>query len=239
MPAVTADGKWLLMTYRDRLRPGQPDNTSSHRLLRAPIQGGQAVEVPLSEPLDEFRCSLPGRGTGCVLRITQGEWQHFFELDPIQGKGRELGQTTYKASGLGRWALSPNGRKVVLPDDRCAGCFLQIGLSAEPSQRSEVRRHIADIGVIEGMNFASPDNTWLAQSNPPGLAINTVFRQPFQYNAVRAKGMYYIDGQLKAHLMYETQLNPFGVLSPDQEHIALLGEEMDSNVWSFERAAGR
>jgi hypothetical protein len=63
-----------------------------------------------------------------------------------------------------------------------------------------------------------------------------VFLPPFQYHPARTKGMYYVDGHLKAHLLYESQLDTSGVLSPDEKHVALLGEEMDSNVWSFQRS---
>ncbi len=90
------------MMYRVSPSPGKPDDPSRHRLLRASMEGGQTVEVPLGEPLDEFRCSLPGRGTGCVLRSTHGNEQHYFDLDPLAGKGRELGG---QHSRLTAWAV--------------------------------------------------------------------------------------------------------------------------------------
>ncbi len=239
MPQVTPDGKWLLMMHRDPVSPGKPDNPTRHRLLRAPIAGGQAVEVPLGQPLDEFRCSLPGHGTGCVLRTTQDNEQRYFELDPVVGKGRELGRTAFVSTGLGRWSLSPDGTKIIIPDTRNAGRFLEIRLHPDPSHRSQSWRQIDGIGRMSSISFVPGGNGWLANSPMLDFTVNMALLPSFLGDLFRAEGLFYIDAQLHAHLIYKNSTNIFGVVSPDEKHMALLGADVNSNVWSFGRASGR
>ena len=239
MPVVTPDGQWLLMMYRNRLNAGQPDNPLLHRLLRAPISGGPAVEVPLGEPLDEFRCSLPGQGTGCVLRTTETDGQRYFELDPVKGKGRELGGTRFKVSGLGGWSLSPDGRQLVIPDARCTGCFREIGLSSKPGQRTELQRRVKGIGMVSGIEFAPSGRGWQVRTTTPSPAIRMVVFLISLRHASHVDRLYYVDAQRKAHLFYQSDHNAYGLLSPDEKHIALLRAELASNVWSFQRDSSR
>ena len=188
MPQVTPDGKWLLMMYRVSPSPGKPDDPSRHRLLRASMEGGQTVEVPLGEPLDEFRCSLPGRGTGCVLRSTHGNEQHYFDLDPLAGKGRELGRTAFAVDGLGRWALSADGTKVIIPDRDRAGRFLEIGLDPVPARRWEHSEQIKEFGIIGGITSLPSGNGWLATSPTDRFQI---LEAPS-----RTADLYYVDNHL-------------------------------------------
>ncbi len=239
MPQVTPDGKWLLMMYRDLVTPGKPDNDTRHRLLRTPIMGGQAVEVPLGHPLDEFRCSLPGHGTGCVLRTTQANGQRYFELDPIAGQGRELGRTAFVSNGLGRWSLSPDGQKIIVPDTRHAGRFLEIRIALNPSLRSQLWRQIEGIGRMSGISFVPSGNGLLANSPMLNFPVNMALLPSFLGDLFRAEGLFYIDERLHPHLIYKSSTNIFGLVSPDEKHMALLGADVTSNVWSFQRASGR
>jgi eukaryotic-like serine/threonine-protein kinase len=238
MPQITPDGKWLLMMYRDLTGPGKPEEPTRHLLLRAPITGGRTFEVPLGEPVDEFRCSLPGRGTGCVLRTTQAGGQRYFELDPLVGKGRELGHTTFVSRGLGGWSLSPGGTEVVVPDIHNAGRFLQIHLDLNPSYRLQSWRQIEGMGRINGISFVPDGKGWLANSPTFDATANTALLPSFG-DLFRAEGFFYIDAQLHPHLIYRSSTNIFGLVSPDEKQIALLGADVTSNVWVFERAPGR
>ncbi len=85
------------------------------RLMRAPADGGPITEIGIGEPLDEFRCSMPGKGQTCVLRTTHERRQFYYELDPIKGKGRELGRINLAVTGLGHWGVAANGRSLVVP----------------------------------------------------------------------------------------------------------------------------
>ena len=239
MPQVTPDGKWLLMMYQDRASPGKPDNSTRDLLLRAPIAGGQPVEVPLGAPLDEFRCSLPGHGTGCVLRTTKADGQRYFELDPIAGKGRELGRSAFVSTGLGRWSLSADGTKVILPDTHNAGRFLEIHLDPNPSHRSQSWHQVEGIGRMSNISFVPGGDGWLANSPMLDFTVNMALLPSFLGDLFRAEGLFYIDRQFHPHLIYKSSTNIFGVVSPDRKHMALLGADVNSNVWSFARASGR
>ena len=234
MPQVTPDGKWLLMMYRDLANPDKPGKHTRHLLLRAPITGGQPVEVPLSQPLDEFRCSLPGHGTGCVLRTTQADGQRYFELDPIAGKGRELGRTAFVSTGLGRWSLSPDGTEIVVPDTHNAGRFLEIHLHPALSDRSQSWRQIEGIGRMSSISFVPDGDGWLANSPILDSTVNMALLPSFG-DLFRAEGFFYIDARLQPHLISKSSTNISGVVSPDEKHMALLGADVTSNVWSFER----
>ncbi len=238
MPQVTPDGKWLLMMYRDGANASKPGRPTRHLLLRAPITGGGTVEVPLGQPLDEFRCSLPGHGTGCVLRITETDGQSYFELDPVAGKGRELGHTAFISPRLGGWSLSPDGLEVVVPDTHNAGRFLQIHLDLNPSHRSQSWRQIEGIGRINGISFVPNGNGWLANSPMLNYTVNMALLPSFG-DLFRAESFFYIDSQLHPHPIRKSSTNIFGVISPDGRQMALLGADVTSNVWSFERAPGR
>ncbi|MDQ2773916.1 MAG: protein kinase, partial [Acidobacteriota bacterium] len=201
MPQVTPDGKWLLMMYRDLVSPGKRDVASRHRLLRAPTAGGEAVEVPLADPLDEFRCSLPGHGAGCVLRTTQDNGQRYFELDPIKGKGRELARTAFVSVGLGRWSLSPDGKLITIPDSRHAGRFFELRLSLVPSHRTESWRQIKGIGVINGISFVPSGDAWLANAPIADFAVSLTLLPSFLGDLFRAEGLFYVDAQLHPQLL--------------------------------------
>jgi hypothetical protein len=207
--------------------------------LRAPIAGGQAVEVPLGHSLDEFRCSLPGHGTGCVLRTTEDNEKRYFELDPLVGQGRELGRNAFVSAGLGRWSLSHDGTKIVIPDTHNGGRFLEIHLHPTPSRRSQSWRQIEGIRRITGISFVPNGNGWLANSPMLDFTVNTALLPSFLGDLFRGEGFFYIDSQLHAHLLYRSSTNIFGVVSPDEKHIALLGADVTSNVWSFQRASDR
>ena len=239
MPQVTPDGKWLLMMSSDLPHPGRAAHPTPRRLLRAPIAGGEAVQVPLGEPLDEFRCSLPGHGTGCVLRTTRDHEQRYFELDPIAGKGRELGRTAFISTGLGRWSLSPDGTQITIPDIHRAGRFLEIRLDPIPSHRSESWRQIKDIGLINSISFVPSGDGWLANSPISNFTVNLALLPSFLGDLFRAEGLFYVDARLHPHLVYKNSTNIFGVVSPDRKHMALLGADVTSNVWSFERDSER
>ncbi|MDQ2777477.1 MAG: protein kinase [Acidobacteriota bacterium] len=250
MPQVTPDGKWILYaSFKPGTKPGDFYFNHPQRLMRIPYDGGKPAEVPIGSPLDEFRCSLPGRGTNCVLRAT-GDWaavlsepktkrtspvQTYYELDPVTGKGRELAKTRSVVGGLGRWALSADGTKVDIPDDTPRGQFTEITLSPVITDRSESVKHVAGIGTINGMNPVPSGKGWLAWARSEGPSINLVILPSFLEDAWRTERLYYIDPRTNPHLLFRSYLDTYGVFSPDEKHIAVLGVEIASNAWFFKQ----
>ena len=229
LPKLSPDGKWILFMSAQKTRDA---GFTDLRLMRAPANGGPIVQVPLDEPLDEFRCSRPGSGRICVLRVTHAGQQTYYELDPVLGKGRELGRTSFVIPGLGRWQLSADGRRVVFPDDTHPGCFTEMQLDPDPSKRWQVRRQIDGIGIISGMNPGPSEGEWLAWTNPGSrtLALRPVFLDPSRFSA-----LYFVDPHLHAHLLENDSIHSFGVFSNDGKHVASIRDDLASNLWSFNR----
>jgi len=231
-PQLTPDGKWILfMSAQNTPQAGFTDL----RLMRIPANGGPIAEVPLSEPLDEFRCSTFGSGHICVLRTTHDGRETYYELDPIKGKGRELGRTSFAISGLGRWALSADGRHIAIPDPAHAGRFSELQLDPDPSKRSQVSRQIAGIEVIGGMNPGHASGEWLAWPDPASHKFSQKSLPPFSFDPSYFSVLYFLDSRLHAHLLQKDSIHAYGVFSPDGKHIATIRDELTSNVWSFDR----
>ena len=93
-PEVTSDGQWVL--YVD-LRPPA-------RIMRIPISGG--TPEPVVTALNSWaipRCSFRGR---CVLEQEESTTLVISALDPLRGKGAELGRISTNVAG---WCLLPDG----------------------------------------------------------------------------------------------------------------------------------
>ncbi len=89
LPRITPDGKWILYV-------SNPDTimSSSSRLFRIPTDGGPPEQVSLDSPLQEFGCPL--RSGSCVLlQFEEHKTLRYFVLDPLTGKGREMGRTAW------------------------------------------------------------------------------------------------------------------------------------------------
>ena len=231
-PQLTPDGKWILFMSA---RKTQDVGFTDLRLMRVPTDGGPIAQVPLGEPLDEFRCAVPGHGRICVLRTTHNGRQTFYELDPVKGKGRELGRTGFAIPGLGRWALSANGRQIAVPDPAHAGRFIELQLDPDPSKRQEAARQIAGVGFIAGMNPAPVSKEWLAWSNFDKPSATQLGLPPFYLDPSRLSALYFIDGHLHAHLLENDSIHNYGVFSNDGKYVAAIRDDLTSNVWSYDR----
>jgi hypothetical protein len=178
--------------------------------------------------LDEFQCSLPGHGTACVLRTTERNRYHFFYLDPIRGKGSEVGTAPIVSIGLGRWNLSADGTRITIPDRRYAGRFEELKLSLDASRRSERTLQVKELGVLG----------WVAKlPYGEGWFVTDAYSDPYQLFEARSRteSLYYVDDRLNPYLLYKTYVNTYGVFSPDGKRLAFLGTDLTSNVWRFDR----
>jgi hypothetical protein len=232
-PQLSPDGKWILfMSARNTQAGGFTDL----RLMRVPANGGPIVEVPLGEALDEFRCSVPGLGRICVLRTSHDGQQTYYELDPVRGKGREVGRTSFAIGGLGRWALSADGKYVAIPDATHAGRFTEMELDPDPSRRRQASRRISGIDlVIGGMNPGPSSGEWLAWSDPESPPGHQTRLPPFSIDPSQLSALYFVDAHSHAHLLQNDSVHGFGLSSPDGKYVAAIRDELTSNVWNFAR----
>ncbi len=231
-PQLTPDGKWILfMSATNTQEAGFTDL----QLMRVAAIGGPIVQVPLGEPLDEFRCAAPGHGHVCVLRTTHNGQQTYYELDPVKGKGRELGRTGFALSGLGRWALCADGRLAAIPDPAHAAYFIELHLDPDPSKRWQAARRVSGIDDISGMNPGPTSKEWLAWSNFHKTSATQLGLPPLYLDPSRFSALYLIDGHQHAHVLENESLHNFGVFSNDGKYVAAIRDDLTSNVWSYDR----
>ncbi len=231
-PQLTPDGKWILFMSATNT---QDAGFTDLRLMRVPAGGGPIAQAPLGEPLDEFRCAVPGHGHVCVLRTTHNGQQTYYELDPVKGKGPELGRTSFALSGLGRWALSADGRQAAIPDPAHAGRFTELQLDPDPSKRWQAARQVTGIDPISGMNPGPVSKEWLAWSNFDKPSAAQLGLPPLYLDPTRPSALYFIDGHLHAHLLENDSIHNYGVFSNDGKYVAAIRDDLTSNVWSFDR----
>jgi len=96
-PRVTPDGRWVLYLESEQQRS---------RLMRVPLEGGQGVEVEQMPRYDHHRC---GQRARCIQVVPQDDVKIVYELDPLQGRGRELFRMPERT---GDPAVSPDGKSV-------------------------------------------------------------------------------------------------------------------------------
>jgi len=232
MAQLAPDGKWIL--FMSSVRNRQRGYTDV-RLMRIPANGGPMLQVPIGGPWDEFRCGRAGSSRNCVLRTTSGGEYVFHDLDPVNGKGRELGRTRTLAAFFGAWALSPEGDRVAIPDSRQPGCYTELRLDHDPSERWQVSHRILGMRNVDGMNPGALEGEWLAWSNAGDEGGFDFTLVPFFLDRSSYSALYLIDNRQRAHLLEKLASPAFGVFSSAASHVATIRAELTRNVWSFDR----
>ena len=230
MAQLTPDGKSILFMSNKK---NQEQGWTDLRLMRMPAGGGPMVQVAIAGPWDEFRCARFGYLGSCVLRVSDGGEQIYYQLDPAAGKGKELGRTTAVATGLGAWALSADGERVAIPDWQHPGCFTEMRLDPEPSQRLQASHCITGMTTIIGMNPGAVRGEWLAWSKSGGHATNRIALPPYFSDQPHFSTLYFVDSHLRAHLLEDDNIVAYGVFSNNGKYVATTKDEVTRNVWSF------
>ncbi len=155
LPQVSPDGRWVL--YAQGSLGGE---LGKYTLMRVPVGGGAPVEVPIGEPLDEFRCAV-GAGARCVLRSTVGrQYRVFYELDPIRGKGRELARTAWFWEALWDWDLVSDGSEVAIPNHSQSSARIHLVPLNPPSGAGERDVVLAGLNNLSGIVSATGKQGW-------------------------------------------------------------------------------
>jgi hypothetical protein len=103
------DGKWILYWSAAHGGTAQP---TTQRLMRIPLSGGSA-ETVLEAPIDDavaFRCPSSASAK-CVLSRPESRSLDFYQLDPMLGLGKKLGEVN---SRYALWALSHDGSRIAV-----------------------------------------------------------------------------------------------------------------------------
>jgi hypothetical protein len=199
-PEVTSDGRWVL--YWDH-RPGGPD-----RIMRVPVSGGIAELVFTLTGWGIPRCSFRGR---CVLEEFQGPDLVVSALDPVDGKGTELG----------RWRVPPGGGFCPLADGSAVAFLTEAGgrrtVIRVVSQKGEPPREIAVQNVANLTNLDPlPSGGFLSRDDNAGRKT-LIFVRP--------------DGTSRA-LWSPTNVEvQSAIASPDGRHFAINTTTTHANAW--------
>jgi eukaryotic-like serine/threonine-protein kinase len=218
MPQVSPDGKWILYLHDPRFLPysaGQPSKRV-WKLMRATASGGDSQAVPGGDSTEEFQCAAVG-GRRCVWRTEQDGQFVFYDLDPVQGKGRLLRRVVANRGLFGDWSLSPQGNLVALPDhDSFPASFRIIDL--EHPENHEIEHRLAGISTIASVTWATGRPGWFVAAKLfAGLEI------------------LYVDERGSVTSLLETAGDTWSVPSPDGRHLAFVDGSIDSNAWKLQR----
>jgi Tol biopolymer transport system component len=218
LPQLAPDGRSVLYAARP------PENQhpwyykpGTYKLMRVPIEGGTAQEVPIGGLLDEFRCAL-GAGKRCVLRTTvQGASRTYYDLDPVRGKGRELARTRWSVEILGDWDISPDGMQIAIPNHDARGARIHVvSLEPTPNQPKEREVVLAGVSNLSGLVWAADGGGWFVSRK------TTIGNQMLYVN---------LDGGFQSL----GDIQGWAVPSPDGRRVAFLNSIIATNAWLIER----
>ena len=240
-PESTPDGSWLL--YWKSETGATPDSVS---LMRQPMAGGPAakvLEVPSAE-LDELRCRYsPQANPPCVLAMKEGEGLVFYSLDPIKGKGRQLGKIEVLGYSYMRgWDLSPDGSQVAVvsahKDTAQVDAAAQITFGARVDvltlSDGSWRRILAEPAdrTISGDN---PQATWFYRVawTADGKGFYVVAKIGDSSNLLHVTS----DGKMQpliANGSFQDQNIDDPLPSPDGKYLVFVAEMWDGNAWMID-----
>ena len=207
-PQTASDGRWIL--YSARVESAEQ---TERKLMRIPMSGGTAEEVPIGGWLDEFRCAI-GAHQPCVLRTgVRNEYYAFYRLDPIRGKGRELARTKWTPQYVGDWDVSPDCTRVAIPNHETRSARIRV-ITFGGDSASSIEREVQIEGRshISGLAWAANGNGWFVSIDTP-LGNQMLFVWPDG----RSQSLGNIEG--------------WAVLSPDGRRIAFLNRIIATNAW--------
>ena len=212
---MSPDGFWLLYGESPRATPNA--RPSPVRLMRRPIGGG-SPEMVLEEPGGaqwDFNC--PARpGSSCVLRQKEEKDYVFYSLDPVRGKGQQLGKIEV-SYGTG-WNISPDGSRLALVDPHKYHGRIEV-LTVSDRAWHEVS---GEPGWGDFQKIA-----WAADEK--GFFVTSWL--PDSWNLLHVTLAGKVSPLLRnGHRQWMTNPLP----SPDGKYLAFKAQTFDSNVWMLE-----
>ena len=207
MPKVSPDGKWVLFAQFPAPR------VHADAIFRVSVNGGRPEQVPTGGAFDEFDCPVSSRGT-CVLRETIGKQFVYYALDPLQGKGKELGRTDWMPNVLGDWGLSPDSSMVALANHDPAHPGIRMVTLSSPAKSPAMDILVPGYGTI-----LQP--TW----SPDGRGFYVESKTDIGYCLL------YVDRAGHAKVLRETPNPVWGVPTRDGTKLAFVDQSASRNVW--------
>jgi serine/threonine protein kinase/Tol biopolymer transport system component len=215
--SLTPDGKWLLYLSRPKRKNGEPAGT--FRLMRMPVSGGipETVMDGLPDQAASDRIfDCPRKGSLCVLSERKENQLVLYELDPLKGKGKEVGRTEVWPKEYYGFAISSDGSKIAV-----------VGVAGLAGVR------ILDVHTGHMHDVAVP-NDWGLQSVGWSADDKAVFATVW---TVKAFLLVRVDLNGGAQILKSAGIDQWMnniVASPDGRHLAYGAQTWDGNVWLLE-----
>jgi Tol biopolymer transport system component len=216
---LSSDGAWILYEQWTPTTRGMPPNP--HRLMRQSAAGG-SPEVVLEEPasvLWDYQCS-PKSGSPCVLRQSEGNEFAFYSIDPVRGRGEQLGKIPapppYWFSGF---SVSPDGSRLALVrgSDEYQGRIDVLTFRDHAWHQVPVD---TSWGLLQSSAWAAGGTHFFVTSNLPESK-----------NLLHVK----LNGKTQSVLHLDSRQGMANPLpSPDGKYVAFQATTWDSNVWLLE-----
>ena len=206
LPAVSPDGKWVIFAQFPAPR------VHADAIFRVSVNGGKPAEVPTTGAFDEFDCPVSSHGT-CVLRQTIGKELVYFVLDPLLGRGRELGRTDWLPNVLGDWGLSPDSSMIALANhDPIHPGIRIVTLSSAKSKTVDIP--VPGYGIILKPTW-SPDSRGFYVESKTDIGYSLL----------------YVDRRGYARVLRKTPNPIWGVPTRNGAKLAFVDQSASTNVW--------
>ncbi len=224
-PLVSPDGHWILYLVYPRVR----GSDTPVRLMRAPIAGGPPQNMETIVMYGTPRCAAGPPGLCAIAEPAAGRKRMVFTaFDPVAGRGPELTAMEVDPKADYLWDLSPDGRRIAVV--KMTGTY-----SGEVTQVSDGPIHILSLDgrqarelVANGRKNQWQSLDWAADGN--GLYVSA--------DAPGGSVLLYLDLHGNANEVWRhpsADRGTRGIPSRDGRRIALLGRNIDSNVWMTEK----
>ncbi|MBV8808329.1 MAG: protein kinase [Acidobacteriaceae bacterium] len=208
---LSPDGKWVL--YRST-------ENGVRRLMRVPLRGGRPEPVPIQGAWDEFRCPS-GPGKPCVLRTIENDQFIFHELDPVRGRGGELGRTVWNPTLVGDWDISPEADEAAIPDHEMRQAKIRfLPLGKETRGMEETTLTLAGPERLFAVQWAVDGEGWFVTVG----RANTLGGGDVGY-------LVYVDRKGGASVLARSRRPLYAVPSPDGRHVAFPDMRIRSNAY--------
>jgi Tol biopolymer transport system component len=209
---LSPGGSWLLYSESTSTPPGAPRSPS--RLMRRPTAGGSS-EIVLEEPGDMswgYRCPLRP-GSPCVLSQYEGDDLVFYFLDPMQGRGEQIGKI--KIPSAAAWDISADGSRLAV-----VGGVVDYQGRIEVLTLGDHAWHEVSVepgwGVPQSVAWTADGKGFFVTGWPPLLLHVTT------------------TGRVSSLLRNANQWMYGPLPSPDGKHLAFMVRTYDANVWMLE-----
>jgi eukaryotic-like serine/threonine-protein kinase len=184
-------------------------------IMRVPIMGG-APQLMLTANIEEWpRCARAPASLCAIAERTADRKQLVFRaLDGEEGRGQEIARISADATKGYHWDLSPDGTQIALLKHR-DGIMHILSLNGGTTRQITAR---------EWRTLSSV--AWTADGK--GLFVSS-------YTG-RGADMLHLDFQGNARLLWEEPggIELYGVPSPDGQHLAMRGWNVEGNIWMME-----